>query len=586
MDSRKPNSREFQQQAIDAEIKSLEESIRTLRCRRNAIAPISSLPTEVITVIFSISRLFDAPLVPGGKRDHLAWLRVTHVCRHWREIALNNPLFWNHIDFTYLTLAGAAEVLVRAKKAPLQLSVWVTGYHRDHTRFNALQKELQSRVANICDLEISADAFFLRRTLKQLASPAPTLESLSLSAESNYQLKTPSRATIPDTLFSGTAPRLSFLELLKCKISWKSPLLKGLRHLDIHASSKHVTPSLSDWLDALDEMPQLQKLVLASASPITPPFPSDIERTVTLPFLTHLSISSSVVGCAIALSHLVLPVLTQLSIQAKSVLLGGGGELKLLPYVARHSHGPQDTQSLRNVVIRGERKNIEIFAYPDTNVQLIHLPFSLVVSFTAPRVALSVTRQYTTEILNAAMTALPLDNILKLTAPDHTRLDEMFWHTHAPRWRLLECVQLTPLAARGFREMILQDNGGQENPLLPSLTNLALYESTLTALRTLRLRDALMKRVDQGVPLETLDLRSCNAPSYADYGVAVKLLSEIVVHVWARRPPYSGLFIADDSDDSGAEGYSDSDDESELRSSGDEEGGDEDIGDDEEEEGD
>ena len=348
MDSRKPNSQEFQQQAIDAEIKSLEESIRTLRCRRNAVAPISSLPTEVITVIFSISRLFDAPLVPGGKRDHLAWLCVTHVCRQWCEIALDNPLFWNHIDFTYLTLAGAAEVLVWAKKAPLQLSVWVTGYHRDHAQFNALQKELQSRVANIRDLEISA--------LKQLASPAPTLESLSLSAESNYQLKTPSRATIPDTLFGDTTPRLSVLKLLKCKISWKSSLLKGLSHLEIRASSKHVTPSLSDWLDSLHEMPQLQKLLLSSASPIAPRFPSDIERTVTLPFLTHLSISSSVVGCALALSHLALPVLTQLSIEAKSVLLGGSNELKLIPYVVRHAHGPQDTQPLRNVVIRGKRK--------------------------------------------------------------------------------------------------------------------------------------------------------------------------------------------------------------------------------------
>ena len=119
MDSREVNSREFQRQVIDAEIKSLEESIRALRYRRNAVAPISSLPTEVIAVIFSISRLFNAPL-SGGKQDHLAWLRVTHVCRHWREIALNNPLFWSHIDFDHLTLAGVTEVLVRAKKAPLQ----------------------------------------------------------------------------------------------------------------------------------------------------------------------------------------------------------------------------------------------------------------------------------------------------------------------------------------------------------------------------------------------------------------------------------------------------------------------------------
>ena len=223
---------------------------------------------------------------------------------------------------------------------------------------------------------------------------------------------------------------------------------------------------------------------------------------------------------------------------------------------------------------------MEIFAYPNTNDQFLPIPFSFIISCTAPRVALSVTCQFTTEFLDAAMAALPLDNILMLTAPDLTRLNEQFWHAHAPRWSLLEYVKLAPRAARGLREMILQDNGGHENPLLPSLINLALYENTLTLPRTLRLRDALMRRVDQGVPLETLDLRTCNT----DYRVAVELLSEIVVHVWVRKA-YPGPLITDGSDDSGAEDFSDSDDESEPRgSSDDDSGGDEEEIDDEEEE--
>jgi hypothetical protein len=47
------NPRERLQQAIDAEIRSLEESIRALKLRRNALAPISSLPPEVFIAIFS-----------------------------------------------------------------------------------------------------------------------------------------------------------------------------------------------------------------------------------------------------------------------------------------------------------------------------------------------------------------------------------------------------------------------------------------------------------------------------------------------------------------------------------------------------
>ena len=289
MDSRKVNSREYQRQAIDAEIKSLEESIRTLRHRRNAIAPISSLPTEVIALILSISRhLFRG--FAHGKPNHLAWLRVTHVCHHWREIALNNSLFWSHIDFTNITSASTAEMLVRAKKAPLHLTAWFLGYPGDHARFIAFKKELQSRITNICHLDIRADAVFLRRPLKRLSSPAPTLESLSLSTE---DITTLSRTTIPDTLFGGIAPRLFSLKLCHCNISWKSPLLKGLRSLKIYAPSRHARPSLADWLDALDQMPQLKNLDLHSASPIVPPFPLDVKRTVTLPFLTDLNIYAS-----------------------------------------------------------------------------------------------------------------------------------------------------------------------------------------------------------------------------------------------------------------------------------------------------
>ena len=57
VNSSQANSREYLRQAIDAEIKSLEESIRALRHRRNALAPISSLPTEVIATIFSFFRV-------------------------------------------------------------------------------------------------------------------------------------------------------------------------------------------------------------------------------------------------------------------------------------------------------------------------------------------------------------------------------------------------------------------------------------------------------------------------------------------------------------------------------------------------
>ncbi len=44
-------------------------------------------------------------------------------------------------------------------------------------------------------------------------------------------------------------PRLSRLELCKRDFSWKSPLLRGLKHLEIRTPFER--PNLSDWLDGL-----------------------------------------------------------------------------------------------------------------------------------------------------------------------------------------------------------------------------------------------------------------------------------------------------------------------------------------------
>ena len=102
---------------MDPEIKSSEGFIRKLRRRRNALAPISSLPTEVITAIFFFLRVpgseSRSTCPRGEKPDRLAWLRVAHVCHQWREIALNQPLFWSHVNFNTFSSAGATEILDR-----------------------------------------------------------------------------------------------------------------------------------------------------------------------------------------------------------------------------------------------------------------------------------------------------------------------------------------------------------------------------------------------------------------------------------------------------------------------------------------
>ena len=577
MDPSQPNSRECQLQAIDAEIKSLEESIRALRRRRNALAPISSPPTEVITAIFYALRVpvAPSPLIPftlGGKSDNLPWIRLAHVCQHWREIAFNQPLFWSRLDFTNFTSAAATEVLTRAKTVPLHLAARIPG-HWDDGRFTAFQKELRTHTAQICHLDINAEYFHLRKILEGLVSPAPTLEYLSLSCEGYRSRVKSSRVSIPDMLFGGTTPRLSCLEIRNCEISWKSPLLKGLKYLEIRTLSAEARPSLSVWLDALDEMPQLKMLILHSASPIALPtsLPSDITRTIKLPFLTLLNIFASARDCGLALAHLILPALSRLSLTVESSCTNGSDVQEILPYFSQHARALQHTQPLQSLIVRSDRTCTDMFAWTgsDIDVKLFKpidfldamLTASLVFSFSND----NWFRGAHSEIFDAAMAALPLDTLMTLVSENRTSyLNKQVWLHHAPRWPLLQRVCLSPSSARGFTQMLLEDNGECESSLLPSLTKLILVDTELSARRTHRLCDALMKRVEQGVPLEALDLHACLATSRS-----VELLSEIVadvlgpvqslkkrahrISIWDEAA--HGAFVKDDSSASEIDDY-------------------------------
>ncbi|KAH9010862.1 hypothetical protein EDB84DRAFT_1071196 [Lactarius hengduanensis] len=543
MNPSQENSRENQRRAIDAEIRllqeSLQESLQALRLRRNALAPISSLPPELFAAIFSILRLppSGTVLLGGAPDPHLSWLNVAHVCHQWREVALNQPFFWSHVDFTTLTPAGATEMLVRAKSVPLYLEAWVPKYHWDGARFRTFQRKLQSRVSHIFQLAISAEPFGLDMVLKGLVSPAPILKYLSLSVKKKNHRK---QASVADTLFNGSTPKLSRLDLWGCDISWKSPLFRGLKHLKIYTLSTDARPRLSVWLDALEEIPQLKTLVLHSASPITSSFPFDVERTVTLPSLTYFDISESPEDCGLALAHLVLPALTSLCVTAFSGLTDGGDVQRMLPYIARHAHGPQDTGPLQSVLIHGRRQRVNILAWPVPDIDVeVHDPPTLLAATLSPRVTLYIKSNvwYTPEIeiLDAALAALPLDGLVMLTAEhldsftflaSNYRMD-LFWLRCAPRWPLLRRVRLGKSTQWGFIMMLLEEIGGGESPLLPSLTELVVAHASVDDRWTHRLCDALMRRVEQGVPLEVLDLRI----GFLRFPAAVRLLSEIVVDV-------------------------------------------------------
>lgn len=300
-------------------------------------------------------------------------------------------------------------------------------------------------------------------------------------------------------------------------------------------------PELAEWLNVLEEMSQLKTLILRSASPIAPLGTSlsfDIERTITLPSLSHFDLSASLRNCALALAHLDLPALAHLSVTTRARRRGGDDtEVHgILPYVALHAQGPQDIQPLQSMLINTNDSRIDVFAWtrPDINFDVRDSSAFLDLMHSS-RVTLSVTRAWSinthhhTRVLEAAMAALPLDNLVTLAAPHCTLLDEQFWRRHAPQWRMLQCVWLSFDVAHWFRRTLLDANGEHECSLLPSLVKLVLVDSDLTGPWIFDLCDILiLKRVEQGVPLEVVDMRTCTVHDHA----AIQHLRKLGVDVW------------------------------------------------------
>ena len=538
------NSWKHLQQAIDAEIKTLEEFIRALKSRRNTHSPVSSLPPEVFTAIFSFLCLPGVPSLGGNRGQNLARLRISHVCQQWREIALNLPLLWSHIDFNTLSSAGASEILIRAKSVPLYLEARVSYRHWGRVKVCIFQNELPSLVPRICHLSITAHPMSLYSTLAELVSPAPTLEYLSVFSRHDSTF-------IPDNLFDGCTPRLSCLELRNCDISWKSPLLKGLKYLKIITPFE--MPELAVWLDALCELPQLQALTLHLVYLIAPSSQFDVERTFTLSALTLLDITDVAEDFAPTLAHLDLPALTCLRLTVLSTLPNYSDVQNLLTYVTQYAHGPQHAHPLQSMLISSYEQNYEnylgIAAWSVPNIDVeVHDPPALLGATIPPRIALtfesgSRLRSGTLrQILDFVMVALPLNDLVMLAAQDLNIASDLardlrmqqFWLRHTPQWPLLQRVRLAPPITPGFIQMLLEDNGRHEKPALPSLTELVLDRESSNALSDLPIYDALMKRVEKGVPLDMLDLRTCQYDG--DSFAAVQSFSEVVVNVLAPDP--------------------------------------------------
>ncbi|KAG8688109.1 hypothetical protein FRC09_013102, partial [Ceratobasidium sp. 395] len=158
---------------FDAALESLateEELLRTarsslsmLRNMSETLVPINLLPPEILIQIFSLS-------VSNWNSCRRHYIRAprynfAETCTHWRQLALNTPYFWDHIDIGPYVRRGLSSKLVleRAKANPLYLHIyeeeipgWGNPEHGAQYDSDPLLEGLKPLMHRVHSLEISS----------------------------------------------------------------------------------------------------------------------------------------------------------------------------------------------------------------------------------------------------------------------------------------------------------------------------------------------------------------------------------------------------------------------------------------------
>ncbi|KAI0310529.1 hypothetical protein OF83DRAFT_853769 [Amylostereum chailletii] len=219
------------------------------------------LPAEVVLEVF----LFVAAFKPSEHKQTPPSTRVSHVCRRWREIALQHQILWTTLSMPHFD--GISMNLERSGTLPLTV-------HLIHVFPSKIPRRTYDHLALEALPRVRSLAFSLwpRYDYSTLwTRPAPRLESLTLTAlRRRVGLSLVDFKRLTDDIFDAHVPRLRTLRLHACEIHPTSPLfsaqlrkleLKNIRCLFPTAPNLHDPEAL---LDALRTMPNLEELAIIS----------------------------------------------------------------------------------------------------------------------------------------------------------------------------------------------------------------------------------------------------------------------------------------------------------------------------------
>ena len=276
---------------------------------------IDRLPTEILSHIFRLLWLetgphprLDIESWPRYHPVHSSVIHITHVCRRWREIALDTPILWSRIDDTLPDRMVA--FLQRSRSAPISLSTYLALPHQG-TAGALVARVLDSCRARLRRLDVRLHAYDIF-THSRINFAAPNLECLTVQCELYDGIE----VVHYPLLLQGQTTSLKALALLHIRHWLPANLFPSLVHLNISYFYMEELP-LHMLSHLLADCPRLETLHIGEVwsyplldLDLTPPV-----QKVHMPYLRSISTCCTTLQTAShILSSLDLPSKTRIRI--------------------------------------------------------------------------------------------------------------------------------------------------------------------------------------------------------------------------------------------------------------------------------
>ncbi|KAJ7050001.1 hypothetical protein C8F01DRAFT_1264531 [Mycena amicta] len=319
-----------------------------------AISPIAKLPVELLGEIF-LSTLADwSPMTEEPSKLHVEPLTLSHVCAHWRAIALSLPMLWSTL---WIDRPRAAHVpmvalwLERSHSFPLSIHLRQTDHKICLSYPTAAEHQFTEEIFTLLVPHFprwqTAELLFKSGPQEALAalplSDESMLENVSLDVDSwdpcsadALQAALFSRPSLRSITFlpgsqPHTVPWASLTYLVTNGPECTTDTVLGI----LGASSALTTAGFT-----LSDQPDW-------AAPFVPP----IDTPVVLPAIKSLALKGNRISLAPLLNRLVLPSLESLSLEYAYVIPSRVG-----------TEEDEDVAALRSLLVRSAcAQNLTLF---------------------------------------------------------------------------------------------------------------------------------------------------------------------------------------------------------------------------------